>query len=322
MSDLSIQPASRIVRAWTLLLVGLALMLTVVAAPSVRAGGSTTTDPGIAAAGWIAQTGRDRCDPRRRIAGGCHPRLRRDRRRPGRRGRCPCPHRGRSRGVRLGRGEPAPGGARQGHPGRQRPGRQREQLRRARPRGRPARPARHVGTGHRPIRVRDRSSTRRWRCSASPGPAVVCRPAPGTGWPPRSARAASTSGTAPARPARASRIRTRPRWRSRRCWLPARRRPRPDRRRGSWTSRRATVRSPRSARRTRTAPASRARPCVPPARPRLPTRPPPSSSRSSSAAMPTPAWSERSPGRPPIRASSSSRRRRRSWRSGRRRSTR
>ena len=55
MSDLSIQPASRIVRAWTLLLVGLALMFTVVAAPSVRAGGSTTTDPGIAAAGWIAQ---------------------------------------------------------------------------------------------------------------------------------------------------------------------------------------------------------------------------------------------------------------------------
>jgi hypothetical protein len=55
MSDLSIQPASRIVRPWTLLLVGLALMLAAVTAPSVRAGGSTTTDPGVAAAGWIAQ---------------------------------------------------------------------------------------------------------------------------------------------------------------------------------------------------------------------------------------------------------------------------
>jgi hypothetical protein len=55
MSDLSIQPASRIVRAWTLLLVGLALALTAVAAPSVRAGGSTTTEPGAAAGGWIAQ---------------------------------------------------------------------------------------------------------------------------------------------------------------------------------------------------------------------------------------------------------------------------
>ncbi len=55
MSDLSIQPASRIVRAWTLVLVVLAFMLTAVAAPSVRAGGSTTTDPGDAAGGWIAQ---------------------------------------------------------------------------------------------------------------------------------------------------------------------------------------------------------------------------------------------------------------------------
>ena len=55
MSDLSIQPASRIVRAWTLPLVVLALLLTALAAPSVRAGGPTTTDPGEAAGSWIAQ---------------------------------------------------------------------------------------------------------------------------------------------------------------------------------------------------------------------------------------------------------------------------